>query len=227
MTPRICVSILPKTATEALRLIEKAEEAHADLIEVRLDCFKNQDSLANVAAHGKTLKIAACKPRRLHGKFSGTEMEQQRLLLNAAKSGFEYIDVDLTQPKLNETVKELKRLGAKLIVSFHDFAETPSPAELSNIIEKEIALGAGVCKIVTTATRIEDNLDLLNFTATARSKATLVCFAMGEMGKVSRLLSPFFGGYFTFASLEQGSETAAGQMTIQEMRSAYELLGLK
>ena len=50
---------------------------------------------------------------------------------------------------------------------------------------------------------------------------------MGEHGKVSRLLSPLFGGFFTFASLEQGSETAPGQMSIKEMRSAYELLGLK
>jgi 3-dehydroquinate dehydratase len=50
---------------------------------------------------------------------------------------------------------------------------------------------------------------------------------MGELGRVSRLLSPLFGGFFTFASLELGSETAAGQMTIQEMRAAYELLGLK
>jgi 3-dehydroquinate dehydratase len=54
-----------------------------------------------------------------------------------------------------------------------------------------------------------------------------VCFAMGELGKVSRLLSPLFGGYFTFASFDRGSETATGQMTIQEMRDAYELLGLK
>jgi 3-dehydroquinate dehydratase type I len=227
LKPRICVSIIPKTITEALRLIEKAEEAHADLIEVRLDCFKDQDRLADVAAHGKTLKIAACKPHRLHGKFSGTETEQQQLLLNAAKNGFTYVDVDLTQLKLNETVKELKRLGAKLIVSFHDFTETPSPSKLSSILEREIALGADVCKIVTTAKRIQDNLALLNFAATASDKATLVCFAMGEHGKVSRLLSPLFGGYFTFASLAQGTETAAGQMTIQEMRSAYELLGLK
>ena len=227
MTPRICVSILPKTATEALRLIEKAENAHADLIEVRLDCFKDYNRLADVAAHGKTLKIVACKPHRLHGKFSGTETEQQQLLLNAAKSGFEYVDVDLTQPKLNETIKELKRLGAKPIVSLHDFAETPSAAELGSVLEREIASGANVCKIVTTAKRVEDNLALLNFTATACSKAKIVCFAMGEHGKVSRLLSPLFGGYFTFASLERGSETAAGQMTSQEMRTAYELLGLK
>jgi len=227
LTPRICVSILPKTTTEALRLIDKAEEAHADLIEVRLDCLEDQDRLADVAAHGKTLKIAACKTPKSGGKFSRNEKEQQQLLLKAAKNGFAYVNVDLTQLKLNHTIKELKLLGVKLIVSFHDFAETPSPAALSNILEKEIALGADVCKIVTTANHIKDNLDLLNFTATACKKAKLACFAMGDDGKISRLLSPFFGGYFTFASLEQGRETATGQMTIQEMQSAYELLGLK
>jgi 3-dehydroquinate dehydratase len=50
---------------------------------------------------------------------------------------------------------------------------------------------------------------------------------MGEKGKISRLLSPMFGAFFTFASLETGNETAAGQMSINEMRTAYALLGVK
>ena len=65
---------------------------------------------------------------------------------------------------------------------------------------------------------------MLNFVSAMSSKAKLVCFCMGEQGKVSRLLSPMFGAFFTFASLEQGSETASGQMTIEEMRAAYNLL---
>jgi 3-dehydroquinate dehydratase len=48
---------------------------------------------------------------------------------------------------------------------------------------------------------------------------------MGEVGKISRLLSPIFGAFFTFASLEVGSETATGQMSIKEMQTAYNLLG--
>jgi 3-dehydroquinate dehydratase type I len=112
-------------------------------------------------------------------------------------------------------------------VSFHDFAKTLSLSELNSVLEREIASGAGICKIVTTAKRIEDNLTVLNFTSAACSRAKVVCFAMGELGKVSRLLSPLFGGYFTFASLERGSETATGQMTIQEMKATYKLLGLK
>lgn len=221
------MSILPKTTLEALRLIEKAEDAHADLIEVRLDCFKDCSALGDVAAHGKTSKIVTCKLRSCGGKFSGTEMEQLQLLLIAAKNGFGYADIELTHPKLEEAVKELKLLSVKPIVSFHDFAETPSTAELNSILEREIASGADICKIVTTAKRIEDNLALLNFASTACNKTKIVCFAMGELGRVSRLLSPLFGGFFTFASLERESETAAGQMTIQEMRSAYNLLGLK
>jgi 3-dehydroquinate dehydratase/shikimate dehydrogenase len=48
---------------------------------------------------------------------------------------------------------------------------------------------------------------------------------MGKLGKISRLLSPLFGGFLTFAALERKSETASGQMTIQEMKELYSLLG--
>ena len=220
MTPRICVSILPKTMLEALRLIEKVEASNANFIEVRLDCLKNQHELADLATHGQIPKIATDWSSR-------TEKEQRQMLLSAAKSGFEYVDIELSTPQLKDLIKELKALGAKPIVSFHKFNGSLSTSELNSILEKEISSGADVCKIVTTAKRIEDNLTILNFTSTASSKTKLVCFCMGELGKVSRLLSPLFGGFFTFASLERGSETASGQMTIQEMKAAYELLGQK
>jgi 3-dehydroquinate dehydratase type I len=212
------VSILPKTLPEAMRLIEKAEEAHADLIEVRLDYIERHGELADLAAHGNTPKIATDRSSR-------TETEQQEMLLSAAKSGFEYVDAKVSTPRLKDLVKEVKALGAKPIVSFHKFDGSLGISELNSILEKQIASGAEVCKIVTTAKRIEDNLTTLNFVAIASSKAKLVCFCMGELGKISRLLSPLFGGFFTFASLEHGSETASGQMTIQEMKAAYALLG--
>jgi 3-dehydroquinate dehydratase-1 len=220
------VSILPKTADEALKLIDQAEEATTDLIEVRLDWLKSINGLADLASHGKTPKIATNRLTNCRGKFTGTETEQKQILLNAAKSGFEYVDIELSASNLREFTTEISEYGAKLIVSFHDFAHSLELAELNTVLEKEIACGADVCKIVTTARRIEDNLTLLNFTSVACKRANVVCFAMGDLGKVSRLLSPLFGCVFTFAALERGSETAPGQMTVQEMKNAYELLGL-
>ena len=218
MTPRICVSILPKTEAEALQLIEKAEATHADFIEVRLDHLENQNGLADLATHGKTPKIATDKASR-------KETEHHQMLIAAAKSGFEYVDTELSTPQLGDLVKELKELDVKPIVSFHKFDGSLNISELNGILEREISTGAEVCKIVTTAKQMEDNLTTLNFTSAASRKAKVVCFCMGELGKVSRLLSPLFGGFFTFASLESGSETASGQITIQEMKASYELLG--
>jgi 3-dehydroquinate dehydratase type I len=227
LTQKICVSILPKTTEEALTLIELAEKANADLVEVRLDGLRDHGDLTDLAKHGNIQKIATNRLVSSLGGYEGTENEQKRILLSAAKKGFEYVDIEYSASNLKEFTTEVSENGAKPIVSFHDFQHSLELVELNTVLEQEIASGADVCKIVTTAKRIEDNLTLLNFTAAACNRANIVCFAMGDYGKISRLLSPLFGCFFTFAALESGGETAPGQMTIQEMRTAYKLLGLK
>jgi 3-dehydroquinate dehydratase type I len=97
---------------------------------------------------------------------------------------------------------------------------------MEEVLQKEVALGADICKIVTTAVTVEDNLAILQFIAEHKKQARLVCFCMGENGKLSRLFSPLFGAFFTFAALDTGSETAKGQMSIGEMKASYGMLGV-
>ncbi len=170
--------------------------------------------------------IATNRSAKSHGKFRGSETERKRILLNAAENGFEYIDIELSTSELEGIVSDVHGMGVKSIVSFHGFNQTPSLPQMEETLKKEIASGADVCKVVTTARSVEDNLTVLNFVSKACKSAKTVCFSMGELGKISRLLSPLFGGFFTFASLERGRETASGQLTIQEMRTAYAALGL-
>jgi 3-dehydroquinate dehydratase I len=219
------VAIPPKTVDEAIIFILNAEEIHADLIEVRLDSLQNHSNIADIPSCTKTPLIATNKSTEFGGKYSGNEAERQKILVDAAKNGFEYVDVDLGTPNQTELIGKLRSLGAKTIVSFHDFEKTPTISELNKVLDEEVAAGADVCKIVTTARHTKDSLTVLNFVADASKKANLVCFAMGEHGKASRLLSPVFGSYFTFASLDEKRKTAKGQLSINEMRSAYEALG--
>ncbi|MCX8150065.1 MAG: type I 3-dehydroquinate dehydratase [Candidatus Bathyarchaeota archaeon] len=218
MTPNICVSILPKTLVEAMKLAAKAESSNAAFIEVRLDMLDSHVDLSALRAKTTLPLIATDKAVR-------TETEHQNILQNAARSGFEYVDFDLLKLKAPTVTKAVKAIGAKCIVSFHDNVNTPTTKKLETVLKKELAYGADVCKIVTTATNNEDNLKVLNFVAAASVKVKLVCFAMGELGKPSRILSPLFGGFFTFASLGRGNKTAPGQMTISEMKTIYKLLG--
>jgi 3-dehydroquinate dehydratase type I len=223
---RLCVSILPKTKMEALTLIGQAETEKADLIEVRLDCLSETQNLHELTSATKLPLIATNKLVGEGGQFTGTEAERQQILFAAADSGFRYVDVDCSSPAYNQTVAKLKTLGAAPIVSYHKFDGILPISKLEQILDEQIRSGAAVCKIVLTARQIEDNLPVLSFVSFASAKAKLVCFCMGKDGKTSRLLSPVFGAFFTFASLGGGSETAAGQMSIADMRSAYRLLGI-
>jgi 3-dehydroquinate dehydratase-1 len=227
LTTRVCVSVPPKTVDEAFDLIQKSEAQNADLIEVRLDSLTVYDRIADIPSRSKTPLIATIKSVEQHGKFSGTETERQKILVDAAKNGFTYVDMDLGISNRTELISSLHSAGAKVIVSFHDFDKTPTVEQLNEILDKEVALGADVCKIITTARTVKDNLTTLNFVSEASKKAKIVCFAMGELGKQSRLVSPVFGAFFTFACLDEKRKTAKGQLTIKEMNSAYEALGLK
>ena len=226
-TIKICVSLPPKTVDEAFCLIEAAEAQNVDFIELRLDYLKEQEGLVNIPTCSKTPLIATNKSVKQHGCFSGNETERQKILIDAARNGFEYIDVDLGTPKQIELIQNLHDAGAKVIASFHNFEQTPPKPQLTSVLEEEISLGADVCKIITTAKSMKDNLITLNFVSEASKKVKLVCFAMGDLGRHSRLVSPVFGAFFTFACLDEKRKTAKGQLTIQEMNYAYEALGLK
>jgi 3-dehydroquinate dehydratase/shikimate dehydrogenase len=95
------------------------------------------------------------------------------------------------------------------------------------ILGRQIKTKADLFKIVTTAKRLRDNLTILDFVAKAIERGEVVSFAMGELGTVSRILSPIYGSSFTFGAVERGIESAAGQLTLEEMRNIYRLMRLE
>jgi 3-dehydroquinate dehydratase type I len=101
--------------------------------------------------------------------------------------------------------------------------ETPSEDSLAKIIKRQIEAGADICKVVTTARKISDNTLLLGLIRQFPG-ANIVAFAMGEEGKISRILSPLAGGYFTYACLTGGKESAAGQIPVRELYRIYECM---
>jgi len=226
LTIKICVSIPPKTVSEALDLIQKAEGQRVDFIEVRLDGLDKYNQLSDIANCSNTPLIATNRSTQCQGEFLGSEAQRKKILLEAAEKGFNYVDVELSTPKLKETINNFGQIGVKLVISYHDFNETPSASQLNEILKRQVDSGADICKIVTIAKLVEDNLTILNFVIKACKTARIVCFSMGELGKPSRLLSPVFGGFFTIAALESERKTASGQLTIQEMRMAYKALGI-
>ena len=81
--------------------------------------------------------------------------------------------------------------------------------------------GADIAKI---ATRINGTDDVLNLIALFGLPGQKVILGMGSMGRILRIMGPYLGGVFTFASLEEGKETAPGQLSIKEMNDIYKVI---
>ncbi|HEX8186071.1 MAG TPA: shikimate dehydrogenase, partial [Blastocatellia bacterium] len=109
---------------------------------------------------------------------------------------------------------------SKLIVSYHNFHETPSG--LNRIYDRVTGLRAAIHKIVTRAGSITDSLAIFRLLDRAHNEGrSLIALAMQEPGLITRILGPSRGGFLTYAALERGRESAPGQPGCEEMRDLY------
>lgn len=156
------------------------------------------------------------------GKGQSDEAARIKTLLKGLEAGAAIVDIEMNSPNLTQVVKAVNK-RAECLISYHNYIETPPLEVLSAIVKNQRLQGANICKIVTTAHNLEDNLTLLKLIR-QNAGLRLVAFGMGDEGKLARILSPLAGAYFTFASLETGKESALGQIPAAEMRKIYDLI---
>ena len=78
-------------------------------------------------------------------------------------------------------------------------------------------------KMVTFAHSREDNLNVLGLIPYATERGQkIIAFCMGERGKMSRVMAPWMGAAWTYASLSTDRVSAPGQITVREMRRIWE-----
>ncbi len=226
----ICVPVMAATRAEALRIIGRSAGL-ADVLELRMDLLPTQSKVRElikaVRSAGPAQVLVTNRPS---GDLSEL-MEKERLgvLAEAIYLGADYVDVELSTA--TSGLEELRALiGAagnrtRLIISHHDFAKTPAGRILRGLFHDCVRAGAGIVKIVTRARRPEDNLKVLELIPYAlRRNVPIIALCMGEEGRMSRIMAPLVGGLFTFAALERGSESAAGQLTVEEMKRIWGLM---
>ena len=156
------------------------------------------------------------------GQWQGNEARRIEKLLQAMELGASIIDIELKTKNLTNVVKLIKR-RTRCLLSFHDLEKTPTFDTMSQIIQQQVEAGADICKVITTAQSLEDNIVVLQ-TIGAFPGISVVSFAMGPLGTISRVLCPLVGGDFTYASVAKGKESAPGQMTVGELRKIYEMV---
>ena len=216
MKYKTCVSIAENSSQKIKRNMKEALKK-SDYVEIRLDFLKTGEIPKTLESIKKDLKKVVCtlRPKVEGGKFEGGEKERIAILKLIAEYDPFLLDIEFNTIKKNkELAKYLRSTKTKLLISWHDFKKTPKLSELKNMMNQMTKFSHNV-KIVTTAKSIDDSTRVLQL-YNKNGKNNLIAFAMGDNGRISRILCLYLGSPYTYVSL--GKPVAAGQFSVDEIK---------
>lgn len=203
----------------------KTLNKNADLIEVRIDLFHsiNCESvikfLKNLRDLTKLPVIGTIRKPVDGGKRYISDQNRHHLFKTIMPL-IDCIDTEIESPICEELVKEAQEKKKKVIISYHNFKETPSTQKLLKLIQKGKSKGGDIIKLAVMCNKEEDLFRLLAFTKKYR-KVNLITISLGKMGRISRIITPLFGSLFTYGYID--SPIALGQFSIFELRRILKL----
>lgn len=208
---RVCESFFADDLSAAIDAVEKIKslgELRFDLSQLRIDDIESIKNSTDNAL------IFTCRG----GRFS--DDIQLESYLKAIESYYSYIDIDLEHDGalLPSLYAPLSQSSCQLILSYHNYDETPSPKILEERVFKMASSKADLIKIATLL-HSPDDIDTL--IKTQNSHQNIICLGMGELATESRIKSILNGGAFTFAAFDLSKSTAKGQLDYDSFQKAY------
>lgn len=179
--------------------ISGADTSGADILEIWFDRIKEKDhkTILNKITHPIIYKME--------------NFDTEKIKENIVKKS-RYVDVDIQAPA--SLIKKIKKINPKIrvIISYHNYKETPYEKELKKLYKKMLKKGADIVKFATYAKGIVDSFRMLDFLSALRHKnQETICLCMGEHGYLTRISGHLFGNYMMYF--------APGQITIKEFNA--------
>ncbi len=234
--PLICLPLMADSRADLHKQVEELMALGPDLLEWRADAYGNVTAVEELLVVlgelrlviGNTPLIFTCRIDREGGLRPMPQGLRLALVTAVIASGdIDLVDIELCNEEdfIAVVRKSAKKFNCKLILSHHNFQETPGESFLVDKLLEAQEAGADIAKLAVMPKNYADVLILLAATNAARNgklAIPLVTMSMGLEGKISRMAGGLFGSDITFASGSRAS--APGQMHIDELRTGIALL---
>lgn len=197
----------------------------ADLIELRVDMFKDTENIRDIffLAKKKFDLPLLCTVRS--PKEGGKKQIKERLGIYQEVMPFcSFFDIEIFSDEAVFLRDLTVNSNISLIGSYHNFSHTLSCEELERIFEHGKSLGMDIVKIATMVNEKKDLETLLFFTL-KHKKDRVIVLGMGDLGIPSRIINPVFGSMITYASINEAS--APGQIPLKDMVYIFKILGFR
>ncbi|MEH7439456.1 type I 3-dehydroquinate dehydratase [Neobacillus drentensis] len=234
--PKICVSMMGSSVAQLLEEAEHVKTLGADVVEWRVDFFEHVEQIDAVIKALREIRAVLSETPLIFTFRSAKEGGEKEISTSYYFELNQYIVetglVDLIDMELfndEEAVKTFieaaHRRGVYVIISNHDFHQTPSKEEIISRLCKAQELGGDIPKIAVMPTSSTDVLTLLEATNTMNEQFAdrpFITMSMAGKGLISRLAGEVFGSALTFGAAKKAS--APGQVPVKELRGVLNLL---
>ncbi len=226
----VCVPVRAKTSSE-LKKQAQAASKNADIVEIWVDRLPLSLSATQIIGVCNAPIIIVNKGKNEKGGWNKGEEQRVERLKEFIRAGVDFVDVDQrTNPNLIKGLLKAKKVSkskTSIVISFHNFKNTPSEIVLMQKYKKAVSLGADIVKIATFARQKEDNITLFELNKKIqklKKRKPLAFMAMGQKGILSRMAAPLLGSYFCFAALNKNLRSAPGQLTIDDYKKIAQIM---
>ncbi len=178
-----------------------ANDNGADLIEIRTDLYPKVNIPRLIAKCTKPVILTIKSPQTI-------------LLDYIDLPNVKYVDIDYRLKGLIKDFHTMRPKHVKLIVSFHDYKETPTWHELKDRLVQLRKLKPDVLKIATTIEHIDDVYCIMRLQKLLGKSGIVI--GMGELGIMTRVYNK---SLLTFACLHADKPVAPGQLTVQQIQT--------
>lgn len=198
--PVICVPVVAPERETIIETIKSLTEQKVQMIEWRVDCFREADDVAAVRAVLDTVKpfltetifLFTFRTKQQGGSRRMEEWKILKLNETAAKSGCaDMIDLEFFEAtNRKKEIRRFQRMGVRVIASHHDFDATPDDRILRMLMEQMQQGGADVAKLAVMPQSADDVVRLLKLTNDMKQKyptLPVVTMSMGALVVVSRM----------------------------------------
>ena len=196
-----------------LEKIQELKKEGVGLLEIRVDCFNRP--INEVTQYMKEVRDTLLMPTIGTIRENDSNRDSRVDLFRQIMPFVDCVDIELGCG-ISDEVRRLAE-GKTIMVSEHNFINTPSYTDLQMIVERALGQGAQIVKIATMALSLEDVRKLLRFTEDCDEP--LVTIAMGAVGTVSRLIAPLFGSLFTYGYITH--PVAPGQISVHKLLEEF------
>ncbi|WEG73001.1 type I 3-dehydroquinate dehydratase [Vagococcus intermedius] len=237
--PKICVSLIEKDPTLILRIAREMAESDVDMVEWRLDYVVNEMDIEELLRLFQKIRVILAEKEllvtlRTHLEGGSVRVSKEcyrQTYLGLLKTGLvDWLDIEAKRPLewFNEVLVEANKQHCQIIASYHNFLETPSNSYLEKLVLDFMKINPDVIKIAVMPEFEEDVWRLLHWnqqTLQCLGQIKIIAIAMGELGKISRLVGGITGSYLTFTSFSKVS--APGQLKFEEVHWLFSLAKIK